>query len=135
MLYSLFFTPYSLFFTPLSLYNLLLYNLQLTIYHNSHSACSFFLLACSFFASACSFFRFVTLKRSKYILASHVLNKLSSIFPIHFIAYTPRSYVRKMQSILQLARTFLKNKLRLLNQPLYHSYVSKLPTNSREYFL
>ena len=32
----------------------------------------------------------------------------------------PRSYVRKMQPILQLARTFLKNRLRLLNQSFTH---------------
>ena len=34
-----------------------------------------------------------------------------------------------------LSRTFLTNRLRLLNQPLCHSYVSKLSTSSREYFL
>ena len=31
-----------------------------------------------------------------------------------------------------VARTFLKNRLRLLNQSLCHPYVSKLPTSSRE---
>ena len=103
-------SPYFLLLTPYSLlltsYSLLLTPLLLYPFTNYHNS-HYFIYYLLLFSISLLLFSFYPQKRSKSTVAPH----------------------------FGVTRTFLKNRLRLLNQPLCHSYVSKLSTSSREYFL